>query len=135
VTYAIERNRREGELRERTRQLKLLTRIFRHDVRTEISVIRGNTQLVLEDEDLSPEGRERLDVVVSASTHADGVIETAREYVESTFGDEDVDLEPVSLRDVLSAAVRNAEATFEAARFEFEAVGSGTEVLADDLLS
>jgi signal transduction histidine kinase len=134
MRYAVERNRRERELRERSRQLEVLTSILRHDVRTDVSVIRASTKMVLEDESLSDSAEQRLEAIGKASSHVDGLIQTTREYVESVFDDGDVDPRPVALPDVLSNAVRSAETTFEEAEFEVDDVPDA-EVMADEMLS
>jgi len=135
VRYAIERKKRERELRERTQQLEVLTRIMRHDIRNDVTIIRGLAEQVRETESLSDEGREYLQRVVDASTHVTELIASARDFVDSIVGESNPDPVPVSLATILSEELEKAETSYDDAVFAVEGEIPRVAVLADEMLS
>jgi len=100
-----ERRRREVELQNRTEQLELLNRVIRHDIRNDMTVITGWTDVLSNHVD--DEGEAIVDRLQGAGQHVIELTNVAREYVEIVTGSAAADVRTVSLgsviQDVLTA--------------------------------
>jgi len=100
-----ERRRREAELQNRTEQLELLNRVIRHDIRNDMAVITGWTDVLSNHVD--DEGEAIVDRLQGAGQHVIELTNVAREYVEIITGSATADVRAVSLgsviQDVLTA--------------------------------
>lgn len=117
IRYAIERKKRERVLREHKRQLEVLTRLVRHDIKNDLTLIQGPLKLLRDDEDISEDGRSHLENALNASRHVTDLIETAGNFVEEIARDEETSLEVVDATDVLVEEVEKARETYPHAEF------------------
>lgn len=112
-TYDLNRAQREVDRREQ--RLAVVDRILRHNVRNDLNVIRGNLELLRENDRLDEESRRRLETTIR---HAQDVVDTAEKarYVQRTVGDTTVgrsELGPVLERTI--ARVKREHPTAEIA--------------------
>lgn len=124
----------EQALRERNEQLSLLNRIVRHDIRNDMSVIKGWAEL-LRDE-LSPENEEMLDHIQRASRHTTELTRDVRDLMV-VLGEEStsVDLQPVDVVRVIEEEAERVRRTFDAAEIQIRSERSSIDVRANAMLS
>jgi signal transduction histidine kinase len=132
IRYAIERKRIEGELRQRTDELRILNQLTRHDIRNEMTLVVGRAR-ELEDH-VEPRGRDALDEIVRSSNHVLQLTGTIGDIVASVTGETDPDLDPIALGPFLASAVESAEGMYDV-EVETPAAVPDVDVLANDLLS
>ncbi|RLM53703.1 PAS domain-containing sensor histidine kinase [Halobellus sp. Atlit-31R] len=94
-----ERKSYEQELETRNEQLLVLNRIVRHDIRNDMSVSLGWSDL-LEDH-VDEEGREILDRIHNHDQHVVDLTKTVRDFVETLEDDTDPTLEPIAVERVV----------------------------------
>lgn len=124
----------EESLRQQRGQLDVLNRVLRHDIRNDMNVVVAWGEM-LEDE-VTPEGREKLDRILRAGRHVTELTNVARDLSTLTHGDETPSLKPVSLRQILTEEVEKRRETFSDAEITVsEPPDLGTHVLANELLS
>jgi PAS domain S-box-containing protein len=132
VVDITRRKRVEQDLRRKNEQFGLLNRIVRHDIRNDMSVIDGWIELLRED--LPPEYADRLDRIHRASQHTTELTEAVRDVMELIEGSGDIDLQPVSLHQVLTDEVERVRASFD--QVEIRTVGDAdVRVRANAMLS
>ncbi|MFW5900833.1 MAG: ATP-binding protein [Halodesulfurarchaeum sp.] len=123
----------EERLRERGEQLALLNRVLRHDVRNDMTVIKGWAQTI------DPHGdeatREIIDRIVSASTHVIELTISARDLIEAIDSGAEPELEQVDIGEILEEEVRKRQERYEFATIEVESQGAEYPVLANELLA
>lgn len=109
-----DRKKRERKIREQREQLEILNRIVRHDIRNDMNVVRGWTEIALEHTD--GEGREYLDRVLEIT---DGVVETTESVKQlmDAITTGEAELEPIDLNEILGSEVRKAGMSFSEAEF------------------
>jgi signal transduction histidine kinase len=125
-------HRQRDQLQQRSEQLALLNRVLRHDVRNDTNVIQGWVERL--DDHVDEAGEPILDHVRTAADHVVELTTAAREFVETIDADDDPDLEPVALADVLSEEVARRRETFEEATIELDEPPAVT-VAANELLA
>jgi len=114
LRYAIERERNQRELRDRTHRLALLNRIVQQDLRNDVSMIVGRADQLRGS--VAPADEPVLEALLDAAGHAVDLVDTAGEAVDALASD---GVEPArrDLDAVLDAAVarlrsqRDAEVT------------------------
>lgn len=121
------------ELSRRERQLEILNRLLRHDIRNDIAVVLGWLDVLAEH--ISPEQQSAFDRVESASNHILDLTTTARDITEAMAREGDAELTRMSLTGVLVAEVERCRTTFEAAEIELSEPLPEVDVRANDLLS
>lgn len=145
-TYNVGIHQRAERLRERTRllatererarsrgeQLEMLNRLVSHDLRNDLNVIRGRTDLALEHVD--DEGREHLEVARRSVEDGIDLTGMAGEFVETLGERGETDLEAMALSPTLRDQIRRLERTHPDATVDAALDGVSDRVLADDLL-
>ena len=118
IKYAIERARRQRELRQRNRELAILNRIVRHDIRNDVSVFIGwgNT---LEDY-VEPGGEEYLSRMLNAADNITQLTDTVGDFLHILEGKRDVELRSCDLTRVLRAEIDKAQSAHGDAEFTVE---------------
>lgn len=134
IRYAIERQQQQQALERRNKELALLNRIVRHDIKNDLTVILGWGDALAEH--VEPSGQEHLDRIMSASDHIASIAETAADFMELLDGDQEPELHGVTLKPVLQGEVDKARSAHESATITItDDVPTDLSVLATDLLS
>jgi PAS domain S-box-containing protein len=106
--------RREQELRAREQELDVLrqvqSRVLRHNIRTELSMVRGNTELLVPQ--IDEEQQERAKTIIRASERLATISDKTR-IVEELFDQEHTRYE-YDLCDCVDRAISNVEAEYPA---------------------
>jgi|GEM_PF-666604 len=124
----------EERLREQRKQLDVLNRVLRHDIRNDMNVVLAWAEL-LEDE-VTSEGQGHLDRILRAGRHVVELTNVARDLSAIIHGDENVELDTISLNRVLREEVEKRRETFTDAEITMlEPSEPGIHVLANELLS
>jgi signal transduction histidine kinase len=118
IQYAIERARQQRELRRRNRELAVLNRIVRHDIRNDVSVFIGWGD-ALEDH-VEPGGEEYLSRMLDAADHITQLTETVGDFLNVLEKKQDAELRPYDLVRVLSAEIEKARSAHGEAEFTVE---------------
>ncbi|MFD1600711.1 ATP-binding protein [Halobellus rarus] len=126
ATDITERKRRE-------RELELLNRIIRHDIRNDMAVVLGWAQM-LEDH-VDAEGEEYLRKILASGEHVVELTDVARDYVETVVSDGEPTVEPIALRSVLETELLLREESFSETEFVVDGSLPDVEVAADSMLS
>ncbi|WP_049986006.1 PAS domain-containing sensor histidine kinase [Halobellus rufus] len=121
------------EQKRRERELELLNRIVRHDIRNDMAVVLGWAELL--DEHVDEERQEYLQKILASGEHIIELTEVARDYVETITSGTDLTVEPVSLHAVLTTELSLREESFPEAEFRFDGVPSDVAVTANTMLS
>lgn len=114
-------------------QLMLLNRITRHDIRNEMNVVMGWTEALESHTD--EEGDEMRERILSSSQHVVDLTRAVRDFVDALGSADEVELEPIPLREVLTEEFEKRQSTFEAAEFSLGSDIPSVRVLANDLLA
>ncbi|WP_144926185.1 PAS domain-containing sensor histidine kinase [Halorubrum salsamenti] len=117
----------------REQELELLNRIVRHDIRNDMAVVLGWMEM-LEDH-VDADGEAYLRKILASSEHVVELTEIAHDYVETVVSDEDLAVEPVSLRSVLTTELSLREESFPEAKFVVDGSVPDVSVAADSMLS
>lgn len=133
IRYAIERKKTERELRTRTRELAILNQLTRHDIRNDISLVVGRAREVTEY--VEPRGQDAVDEIIQSSNHILQLTRTVGDIVETVTDDEEVELHPVVLSQVLTSEVEKAQGLYREVELSIEDEVTGLRVRANDLLS
>lgn len=133
IRYAIERKKTERELRTRTRELAILNQLTRHDIRNDISLVVGRAREV--SEYVEPRGQDAVDEIIQSSNHILQLTRTVGDIVETVTDDEEVELYPVVLPQVLATEVEKAQGLYREVDLSIEGEVAGLRVRANDLLS
>ncbi|MGQ3329305.1 PAS domain-containing sensor histidine kinase [Halorubrum sp. FL23] len=121
------------EQQRRERELELLNRIVRHDIRNDMAVVLGWLELL--ESHVDAEGEEYLRKILASGEHVVELTETARDYVETVVSDGDLSVEPVSLRTALTTELSLREESFPEAEFAVDEPVPDVAVAADSMLS
>jgi len=116
-----DRREREADLESATRQFEVLSRILRHDVRNDVPGLgwAGLLEERLDDR----ESLELLARIRRTGQDALRLTETGKDVIEVLSTDGTVPLEPVSVRDVLSAELSKHREMYPHAEFRVEGGG------------
>lgn len=133
IRYAVERKKTERELRTRTRELAILNQLTRHDIRNDISLVVGRAREVAEH--VEPRGQDAVDEIIQSSNHVLQLTRTVGDIVETVTDDEEVDLQPVVLSQVLATEVEKAQGLYRDVDLSVDGEVAGLRVRANDLLS
>ncbi|WP_299269289.1 sensor histidine kinase [Halorientalis sp.] len=120
-------------LERKTEQLLLLNRITRHDIRNEMNVIRGWTELLPDDIDDADDRIPRR--ILNSTQHVVDLTDVAREFAETLQTAGDPDLQAVELDSVLTAELTKRRRAFEDAEFVVDSEIPRVDVRANDLLA
>jgi signal transduction histidine kinase len=130
VQAALSRAERERRLDEQNRQLALLNRIVRHDIRNEMQVVLGYGNALREHVD--GEAATRLSRLVEAGEHVVDLTDDLRTLMAAIL-DERVE-RPVALRSTLAETADRIRAEYESATIRIDGEIPAVDVLADDML-
>ncbi|WP_050032221.1 sensor histidine kinase [Halorubrum halophilum] len=117
----------------REQELELLNRIVRHDIRNDMAVVLGWMEL-LEDH-VDDEGKEYLQKILASGEHVVELTEIAHDYVETVVSNEEVAVEPISLRSALTTELSLREESFPQAEFVVDGSIPDVAVAADGMLN
>lgn len=121
----------ERTLEEQRDNLKILNQVVRHDIRNDMTVVRGRAELLYDH--VEPSGRTHLDAVLRATNNAIELTNTTRELAESMLVTER-DPEPVSLDTHLNEQIDAARSQYDDAVLTTAEPIADIQVLGDDLL-
>ncbi|WP_181693307.1 PAS domain-containing sensor histidine kinase [Natronomonas sp. LN261] len=121
------------EQKRRERELELLNRVVRHDIRNDMAVVLGWVEML--DEHVDAEGRAYVQQILTSGEHIVELTEAARDYVEVAVSDEEPTVEPTPLRPVLEAELSLREESFPEAAFVVEGSLPDVAVTADSMLT
>jgi len=130
LRYAVEREKQERQLRQRTEQLELFNSVLRHDVQNGMDVVRQNAILLTER--LDGEDRERAETIRSWTEDMIDLTEKVRRMLSATTGDER-DLTAVDCSEALREQVDRV-AEMDGVNVD-ASIPDGLVVEADELLS
>ena len=120
----------ERRLESQRNNLEILNQVVRHDIRNDMTVVRGRARL-LEDH-IDDEGGEHLEAVLRGAESTMDLTTTARDLAETMLSSE-ADLEPVQLKDHIEAAIEHTRSQFADAVVTAERMPEA-EVLGNELL-
>lgn len=103
------------ELKRREEELSILNRIVRHDIRNDMTIIRGRADLLAEHVDDA--GRKHLDAMNESSQHVVELTENVGALMAAITGDESIEVEPVDTVGVLRTQLEQARQRFDDAEF------------------
>jgi len=126
-----ERVEYERKLEEQRDTLEILNQVVRHDIRNDMTVVRGRANLLAEH--VEEAGREDLEAIQEATENAIELTKTARDFSETMLSSEE-DVGPVRLDRHLETPVDNARSEFESAIITLEDRISDVRVRGNDLL-
>lgn len=131
ATDVTERKARERRLEEQNEKLEVLNRILRHDIRNDMQIVVGLSDVLANrtDDDLADYADRVLD-------HADHVVELtriARDLMETVLQDE-TDRQPVALDRTLDAQLRDVHSSYEDATVTVTTPIPRRRVYADEML-
>lgn len=132
VSDVTEREAYRRQLEQRTEQLEALNRLVRHDIRNDMSVVRGWSEAL--EPHVDDEGQDALERILRKSDHVIELTETAREFVDSLSG-ESLEPRPTDLRRHLDAELEAARESFPDAEFRVACEIPAASVQANEMLS
>ena len=130
VQAALSRAERERHLDEQNRQLALLNRMVRHDIRNEMQVVLGYGNTLQEHVD--GEAAAQLSRLVEAGEHVVDLTEDLRTLLDAIL-DERTE-RPVALRPTLAETADHIRTEHEGATVRIDGEIPAVDVLADDML-
>jgi signal transduction histidine kinase len=133
IDDVTDRERYRLLLEGRTEQLEALNRVVRHDIRNNMAVIRGWSEILRDHVD--DEGREALDRVLRKSDHVIELTETARDFVDSLTGDALPETKPTDLRELIDDEIQAARDSYPDAEFRLRDDAQQATVWANEMLS
>jgi len=133
MRYAIERKKNERELAHKTRQLEVLTQVLEHDIRNDMTLVRGRSELLRDAVD--DEHVEHVDQILDNSQHVVEITETASTLLETVIGESDLTIDPRNIREVVAGEVRKARTSYQDATVEVEGDVPDVDVQANNMLS
>ena len=130
-TDITERKEYGQKLKEQRDNLELLNQVVRHDIRNNLQVIRGRTDLLKEYVDQS--GQNQINTIQRCTRSAIELTSTARDLSETMLSTE-ADIEPVRLDQHLNSVINDARSEFDDAIITVEnpipnSIVSGNELL------
>jgi PAS domain S-box-containing protein len=121
------------QLKNRERELTVLNRIVRHDIRNEMNVITGRGDLL--SEHVEPDGEDHLELMLESSNHVIELTEVVGDLMETLTTDGDLDVKPVHLEPVVRNQLEKARTSYPQAEFEMDGPASDPVVRANEMLS
>ncbi len=118
IQHAIERARRQRELRRRNRELAVLNRIVRHDIRNDVSVFIGWGNSL--ENHVEPGGEKYLSRMLDAADHITQLTETVGDFLNVLEKKHDAELRSYDLARVLRAEIKKARSAHPEAEFTIE---------------
>lgn len=115
-------------------QLTALNRVIRHDIRNDMNVIRGWTQLLQERVD-DADVQEILGKILRSIEHVIELTDVSKEYVEALTEADEVATKPVELQSTIQHVVESRAETFPNAKIGIEGEIPPVSVEANEMLS
>ncbi|WP_338741418.1 sensor histidine kinase [Haloplanus salilacus] len=119
-------------LEEQNERLELLNRIVRHDIRNDIQLVEGMTDLL--DDAVDEAARPQLETIRSRSQHVIELTDVMGDLMETLLSETGPDLEPTNLSYVLDREVREAVSAYPDATIRIRGNVPLVEVVANDML-
>lgn len=132
IQYAIERKQQSRELRQRSDQLAILTRLMRHDVRNDVSLIVGRAKELTDYVD--PQGQGPVEEIIQSGNHVLQLTQTIGEALDEITTTDTQDLAAVPLSPIVDREVEQASSLYRGAEITVGNIPD-VEVRADRLLS
>jgi signal transduction histidine kinase len=133
IRYAIERQQRERQLRDRNEELMLLNRLVSHDIRDDMALVRGWGRPLYDNVD--PDGRANLDRLLGATNHVIELTDTVADFLEVLHDRESMSLRPIELTATLDSEIEKVRARHEQVTIERVGAEGTVYVQATELLS
>ena len=105
-------------LKRREEELSILNRIVRHDIRNDMAVIEGRSELLADHVD--PAGAEHLEKIRQGSEHVVELTKNVRTLMNSILAGETVETEPTDAAAILERQLSQARQRFDDAEFELD---------------
>ncbi|MFW5956939.1 MAG: PAS domain S-box protein [Natronomonas sp.] len=121
----------ERRLEEQRDSLEILNQVVRHDIRNDMTVVRGRANLLKEH--VEEEGKGDLEAVMEATENAIELTKTARDLAETMLSTEE-DVEPVQLPHHLESPIDTVRSTFDNAVITVDDRIPNVTVRGNDLL-
>lgn len=132
VRDITERKQYERELEQKKDQLAALNRLVRHDIRNDMTVILGRAEIL--EEYISPEGEEYLQKLRDSSEHIVELTDIARDFIKILENEDEAEVEPTSLRSILTTQLDTAREFYPDAEFVTGSDIPDIDVRANELL-
>jgi PAS domain S-box-containing protein len=110
ITDVTDRKRYQRRLETQRNNLEVLNQVVRHDIRNDMTVVRGRANLL--EEHVDDEGQADLEAVQDATGNAIELTRTARDLAETMLSTAE-DVEPIRLDQHLDSSIENVDSTFE----------------------
>ncbi|CQR52496.1 PAS domain-containing sensor histidine kinase [Haloferax massiliensis] len=121
------------EQKRRERELELLNRIVRHDIRNDMGIVLGWAEMLEDHVDAG--GSQYLQKILDSGEHVVELTEVARDYVDTIASNDSLTVESVPLRSVLETELSLREESFPEAAFVVEGTLPDVEVAGNSMLS
>ena len=113
IQYAIERKEQSRELRRQSEQLAILTRLMRHDVRNDVSLIVGRAQELTNY--VEPHGQGPVEEIIQSGNHVLQLTQTIGEALDEITTTDEPELAAVPLRPIVENEVEQASSLYRGA--------------------
>lgn len=121
------------DVKRREEEFEALSRILRHDVRNDMSVILGWGERL--EAHVDDEGRDSFEKIMAAADHIVELTDIARDYAETITSGETMAVKPVALRPLLEQELATRREFFPDATIELDGDVPDVEVVANEMLS
>ncbi|AGN02432.1 PAS domain S-box [Salinarchaeum sp. Harcht-Bsk1] len=133
VRDVTDREQYEDRLERLNEKLQVLNRVVRHDIRNDMAIMLGwGEQLEAHVDDA---GAEHLEKILTSGEHIVELTEIARDYVETLTSEEEVDLKPTRLQQVLANEIALRREAHPDAEISVDAPVPDVAVRANEMLS
>ncbi|MFA9516041.1 PAS domain S-box protein [Halopenitus sp. H-Gu1] len=132
VRDVTERQRHEDELERLNEELEVLNRVVRHDIRNDMAIMLGWGEQ-LEDH-VDDAGADHLEKILTSGEHIVELTEIARDYVETLTSDEEVDVKPTQLRQILTNEIALRREAYPDAEISIDEPIPDLDVRANEML-
>jgi len=132
IRDVTERSRQEEKLANVTKELEILNRVLRHDIRNDLAVMLGWAASL--EGQVGECEQESLDKIITSGEHIVELTEIARDYVNTLTGDEELAVKPTSLRRIIENELDLRRASYPDATFTLESEVPTVEVMANEML-
>jgi PAS domain S-box-containing protein len=132
VEDITEQRRHEQELKEQAENLEILNQVTRHDIRNDLQVILGMTDILREHVD--EDGQEYLDTIIENSQHAVDLTQQARDLTEAML-ESGHGTEPIPLKSTIESEIEKIQETYNRAVVTVSGTIPNVSVSADGMLS
>lgn len=127
---ALKENQRQ--LEERNEQLELLNQIVRHDIRNDMQVVLGMSQLL--EERVDDDCRDMLNTITDKSDHVVELTQTVGELMTALLGEEPDGTAPIVVKSVLESEVESLARAYPDAEVRIEGAIPPARVCANEML-